>query len=189
LTACQAGFRNGPAIGFINTLSDNLGAVNTDGLDFSASYAFKTAGAGGFVLSYNGTLVNSYKYQNSPEDVLKENVGIYQDASPVFKWQHVVGVNHKLNNWSTQFTVYNKSGYRDQDAGQAVVGNVGTYTLSNLSTTYTGFKNLSLTAGVKNLFDVKPPFTVQSNTFQKGYDPRYTDAIGRALFVRAAYKF
>lgn len=189
LNACQAGFRNGPAIGYINTLSDNLGAVNTDGLDFSASYAFKTASVGSFMLSYNGTLVNSYKYQNSPDDAFKENVGIYQDTLPVFKWQHVVGVNHKMNSWSTQFTVYNKSGYRDQDAGQAVIGDVGSYTLSNLSTTYTGFKNVSLTAGVKNLFDVKPPFTVQANTFQKGYDPRYTDAIGRAVFLRASYKF
>lgn len=189
LTACQAGYNNGPAIGYINTLGDNLGAVKTDGLDFSASYAFKMASFGTLMLSYNGTMVNSYKYQNSPDDAFKENVGIYQDTSPVFKWQHVVGVNHKINNWSTQLTVYNKSGYRDQDNGQSPIEDVGEYTLTNLSTTYTGIKNLSLTGGIKNLFDVEPPFTQQATTFQKGYDPRYTDAIGRSLFLRASYKF
>jgi iron complex outermembrane receptor protein len=189
LTACQGGYNNGPGLGYINTLGDNLGAVNTDGLDLSATYACKTAVVGNFVLSYNGTLVNSYEYQNSPDDAFKQNVGIYQDSSPVFKWQHVVGVNHKIGNWGTQLTVYNKSGYRDQDGGQTPIGDVGAYTLTNLSTTYTGIKNLSLTAGIKNLFDVEPPFTLQSTTFQKGYDPRYTDAIGRSLFLRGSYQF
>ncbi len=189
LTACQAGYNNGPAIGYIQTLSDNLGAVNTDGFDFAASYGFKTNSVGNFVLSYNGTLVNSYKYQNSPTDPMKENVGVYLDSSPVFQWQHVIGVNHKLGAWSNQLMVTNKSGYRDQDDGQAVILDVPAYTLTNLTTTYTGFKGFSLTAGIKNLFDVTPPFSVQSTTFQKGYDPRYTDPMGRALFVRGTYKF
>lgn len=189
LVACEAGYNNGPGIGYIDTRGDNLGAVKTDGFDLSATYAYKTASFGSLVFSYNGTLVNSYKYQNSPDDAFKENVGIYQDSSPVFKWQHVVGVNHKMNNWSTQLTVYNKSGYRDQDNGQTPIDDVGEYMLTNLSTTYTGIKNLSLTAGIKNLLDVEPPFTQQATTFQKGYDPRYTDAIGRSVFLRASYKF
>jgi iron complex outermembrane receptor protein len=91
--------------------------------------------------------------------------------------------------WSTQLTINNKSGYRDQDVGQDVVGDVPSYTLTNLSTTYSGIKGLGVTVGVKNLFDVSPPLSVQATTFQKGYDPRYTDAIGRALFLRASYKF
>jgi len=189
LTACQAGYNNGPGIGYIQTLSDNLGAVNTDGFDLAASYGFKTDGMGAFTLTYNGTLVNSYQYQNSPTDPMKENVGIYQDASPVFKWQHVLGVNHKMGAWSTQLTVNTKSGYTDQDVGQAVRGEIPSYTLTNLSTTYSGVKGLGVTVGVKNLFDVAPPLSVQATTFQKGYDPRYTDAIGRALFLRASYKF
>jgi len=42
---------------------------------------------------------------------------------------------------------------------------------------------------VKNLFDKDPPFSNQSNRSQRGYDPRYTDPLGRSLFVRAAYGF
>jgi iron complex outermembrane receptor protein len=189
LTACQAGYNNGPGIGLIETLSDNLGAVNTNGFDLAAAYGFKTAGMGSFTLSYNGTMVNSYEYQNSPADPFKQNVGIYQDASPVFKWQHVIGINSKVGAWSTQLTLTNKSGYKDQDVGQDVIGEIPSYTLTNLSTTYSGIKGLSMTVGVKNLFDVAPPLSVQATTFQKGYDPRYTDAIGRALFVRGSYKF
>jgi len=189
LAACQAGFNNGPGIAYINTVSENLGKVNTDGFDLSASYSFKTDGLGSFLLSYNGTLVNSYEYQNSPDSAFKQSVGTFQDKFPVFKWQHVLGLNHKLGDWSTQLTVSNKSGYRDQDNGQVPIADVESYTLTNLSTTYTGIKKLSLTAGIKNLFDVEPPFSQQAYVFQKGYDPRYTDAIGRSLFLRATYKF
>ena len=192
LTACQSGYLNGPGIGYIVTLSDNLGLVRTDGWDFGASYTFKLDRLGQFTVTYNGTRVNSYKYQNSPDEELKENVGIYQDASPVFRWQHVIGVNHQLANWNTQLLMRNKSGYTDQDAsitGAPSTGQVSAYTLFDIATTYSGFKAFTLTAGVKNLLDKDPPFTAQGTTFQKGYDPRYTDAIGRAFFVRGSYKF
>jgi len=185
LTACQGGYANGPGIGYIVTLSDNLGAVKTNGFDLGASYAFKTDRFGRFALTYSGTRVNSYKYQNSPDDPMKENVGIYQDASPVFRWQHVIGVNHTMANWSTQLIIRNKSGYTDQDPANSV----SSYTLTDLLATYSGFKGLTLTAGIKNLLNVDPPFSNQGNTFQVGYDPRFTDAIGRAVFLRGSYSF
>ena len=69
------------------------------------------------------------------------------------------------------------------------IGNVEAYTLVDLSASYKFNKMTSLTIGVKNLFDKDPPFSNQSNRSQRGYDPRYTDPLGRALFVRAAYGF
>lgn len=185
LTACQGGYANGPGIGYIVTLQDNLGLVKTNGLDFGASYLLTTDHFGRFAFTYNGTRVNTYKYQNSPDEALKENVGIFQDSSPVFRWQHVINVNHALGNWTTQLTIRNKSGYTDQDPSNYV----SSYTLTDVATTYNGFKNVSLTAGIKNLFGEDPPFSNQGVTFQKGYDPRYADPTGRALFFRGSYRF
>ena len=37
--------------------------------------------------------------------------------------------------------------------------------------------------------DEDPPFTNQSTTFQQGYDPRYTDPLGRTWYARVTYKF
>jgi iron complex outermembrane receptor protein len=48
---------------------------------------------------------------------------------------------------------------------------------------------LTLTVGVRNLFDRDPPLSFQTNTFQAGYDPRYTDVAGRTMYVRATYNF
>lgn len=52
---------------------------------------------------------------------------------------------------------------------------------------YSGFKNLVLTLGVKNLLDTDPPATNQQNTFQVGYDPSYYDA--RACFVYGTIRY
>jgi iron complex outermembrane receptor protein len=48
---------------------------------------------------------------------------------------------------------------------------------------------VAMTAGVKNLFNKEPPFSNQGTMFQKGYDPRYTDPLGRALYLRGSYAF
>jgi iron complex outermembrane receptor protein len=61
--------------------------------------------------------------------------------------------------------------------------------LHDLAVTYSGFKGMTLTAGVNNLFDEDPPRSVQATTFQRGYDPRFTDPLGRTFVVRAGYRF
>lgn len=61
------------------------------------------------------------------------------------------------------------------------------YCLWNVSASYAGYKGLTLTAGIKNLLDDDPPFSNQGTMFQKGYDRRYSDPVGRALYLRASY--
>ena len=53
----------------------------------------------------------------------------------------------------------------------------------------TGVPGLTLTAGIKNLLDEQPPFSNQGTMFQKGYDPRFSDPVGRAVYLRASYSF
>ena len=57
---------------------------------------------------------------------------------------------------------------------------------------YTGFQNLTLTAGVKNLMDEDPPFaiTYDSNTGAgSSWEPRVADPRGRSFTLMATYKF
>jgi iron complex outermembrane recepter protein len=150
---------------------------------------------GALVLAYEGTYVRSYKYQTNPTDVFKENVGAFKDGSPVFKWKHNMSAAWTLNDMGARMSLRNLSGYVDQNdpatvvGGPSYYGNVSSYTLVDLSGTYKFSKLTSLTLGVKNLFDREPPFSNQSQRSQRGFDPRYTDPLGRAFFVRAAYGF
>jgi iron complex outermembrane receptor protein len=61
--------------------------------------------------------------------------------------------------------------------------------LWDLQGSYTGFKNLTLTLGVKNLWDANPPFTNSLLTFQSGYDPSYYDPRARFLYGSVRYAF
>ena len=52
-------------------------------------------------------------------------------------------------------------------------------------------KNLTLTAGIKNLFNQDPPFSqrIEGGGNQLGYDGRYTDPLGRQFYVVGNLKF
>ena len=59
----------------------------------------------------------------------------------------------------------------------------------DLAVTWTGVKNLTVSAGLANMFDQEPPFSNQRTMSQQGYDPRYGNPIGRAFLMRAVYAF
>lgn len=195
LSRCSGLDANSNAIGYLVTLTDNVGQAKTDGVDVSAAYGMKLGSFGALSLSYDGTWVRSYTYQTNPSDPFKQNVGLYVDGSPVFRWKHTMGAGWTMGNWGSRLNIRHQTGYRDQNdkttvvGGPSFYGDVKPYTLVDLSGTYKLNKATSLTAGVKNLFDTDPPFSNQSTRSQRGYDPRYTDATGRAYFVRAAVGF
>ena len=195
LNRCLADNVNSNAIAYLITLTDNLGKTETSGLDFSAGYGTRLGDMGNLDLSWNGTWVQSYKYQLSPTDDLKQNVSIYSDGSPVFRWQHSVSAAWTLGNWSTRLGVRHKTGYYDMNNPSTVVGgpsfygDVSSYTLVDAAVTAKPMKGLSVTVGVKNLFDTNPPFSNQSTRSQRGYDPRYSDPYGRTLFARLGFGF
>ena len=195
LNRCLADNVNSNAIAYLITLTDNLGKTNTDGVDFTAGYSTSLGSIGNLAMNWDATWVHSYKYQLSPTDVLKENVSIYSDGSPVFRWQHRVAFNWSRGDLGANLAIRHKTGYYDMNNPSTVVGgpsfygSVANYTLVDLSVTGKPAKGLTLTGGVKNLFDTDPPFSNQSTRSQRGYDPRYTDPYGRTLFARASYSF
>jgi iron complex outermembrane recepter protein len=67
---------------------------------------------------------------------------------------------------------------------------VGSYTLVDWQGRWAINKSFAVTAGVKNLFDKQPPFTVKNVAGNMiGFDPRYADGVGRTFSLAASYKF
>ncbi|MFS2006949.1 TonB-dependent receptor [Duganella sp. CT11-25] len=181
---------DGKTLQYVNAVLDNLGEVKTSGIDASLRWKLPRTAAGDFTFQFDGTWVHSYKYQNETGGEFIENVGVYGDSSPVFRWKHNAAVNWKKGVWSASFANKYLSGYVDEnDVADAYYHKVRAYSTYSLSTSYAGFKNTDLTVGIKNLFDSAPPYTNQGTTFQSGYDPRYTDPLGRTFYVKASYKF
>ena len=151
----------------------------------TAAYRTGSTPYGNFSVSMDGTYVSKYQYQRELGGEFINALGRYSDNAPVFRWQHVITANWSTGPWGVTVAQRFKSGYLDQDG----TSQVGSYEVYDASLTWTGFKNLTLTAGIKNLFDRNPPKSVQNTTFQRGYDPRFADPLGRVFVLRAAYQF
>jgi iron complex outermembrane receptor protein len=110
-------------------------------------------------------------------------------------------VTYKQGNWSGMLQNIYRSGYNDQVLPGVANGlvtppdwksKVDAYSIFNLSASYNGFKNTTLTAGIKNLFDKEPPFAVtyDSNTGAgSSWEPRVADPRGRSFTLTLDYKF
>lgn len=172
-------------IAFIDAPTENLGEIKTRGVDLSFAYRTGATPYGVWGFTLDGTYVDQYDYQREKNGEFVKNAGKYSDASPIFRWQHTAQVTWSAGVWSLAVSQRYKSGYVDQIPNN----NVPAYQLWDASVTYTGVRNLTLTAGIKNLLDKDPPYSNQFTTFQSNFDPRFTDPLGRTYTVRAAYRF
>ncbi len=180
----------GNRLDYVLATTMNLGEVKTRGVDLSLLWRMPRASWGNFTLTVDGTYVDKYDYQNEPGGPFTENAGRYADASPVFRWRHNASLAWSMAPWSLSLANRYMSGYADQNGvDPQFEQRVDAYSTWSLSGTFAGIKGIDVTAGVKNLLDEDPPYTNQTTLFQQGYDPRYTDPLGRTFFVRATYKF
>ena len=172
-------------IAFIDQPTENLGEMEVNGIDLSASWRLPSTSYGNFGIGLDGTYITKYRYQRERGGAFINAAGRYSDNAPVFRWQHVLSLNWAMCPWSAILAQRFKSSYKDQ-GGESTVGS---YLLHDVSVTYTGVKNLTVTAGIGNLFDRQPPRSVQVTTFQRGFDPRFTDPLGRTFMLKGSYRF
>ncbi|UTY56115.1 TonB-dependent receptor [Massilia sp. erpn] len=68
---------------------------------------------------------------------------------------------------------------------------VQSWTTFGVNYNYTGFKNLTLSLNIKNLFDTKAPYDVRNGTATEyeGYNPQLHNGMGRYFRLSANYKF
>lgn len=184
----------------IKVVTTNTGGAIIRGVDLDAAwrdnFSFGTLG-----VKLNGTYFNKFD-QTSPGGVVSHKVGTIVDENGdpvldadgggvVLRWKHRLALTWSQGPWSTTFgqnfyTGY-ETGWRQIDGERNFIGDQAIY---DAQVTYTGIKNLKLTAGVKNLFDKNPAiFVPVSNQFQSGYDVNQYDPRARTVYLAASYKF
>ena len=129
-------------------------------------------------------------------------VGVFTRAGDLgIRWKHTASITRSEGDWAaTLFQVY-RSGYADHVIQGIANGTViapawnpvvKPYEVFNFSLGYRGFKNMTIIAGVKNIFNEDPPFSVTYDTNTgagSSWEPRVADPRGRAYTLRAEYKF
>ncbi|WP_454772937.1 TonB-dependent receptor [Janthinobacterium tructae] len=146
----------------------------------------------------DGTYMDSFKFAEYQGQEYQELVGKFYTRDLYLRWKHNASFGVSRGDWSGLLIQSFSSGYKDQlpngGKGSPPPGfkpDVSSYTTYNLSGTYTGFKNTTITVGIQNLFDRDPPFTAHNvdEVVGAGWDPRVADPRGRSLSFQLKYKF
>lgn len=191
------------SIDFVQAPYLNLAGDQTSGVDLSVKTSFKTS-VGTISADLEGTYVNSYKSRFSGADPWIERVSNFGDATFGYdlhvRWKHNATVAWSQGPWTASLTQLFTAGYRDEVDGYGsgvILQNLGyqtrvkSYTLYNASASYKGIKDLTVTAGIKNLLDKDPSFSLHNvdNIAGAGWDGRVGDPRGRAFTLGLTYKF
>ncbi|MBL9190254.1 MAG: TonB-dependent receptor [Opitutaceae bacterium] len=117
------------------------------------------------------------------------------------KWKHTASLGYRRGDWSFLVNNLYRNSYLDAVLPGVAAGlvrppdwkpRVAPYSIYGVSATYRGIKNITIVAGVKNLFNTDPPFSATYDTnFGSGssWEPRIADPRGRSYTLRVDYKF
>jgi len=185
------------SLAYVSEDTQNLGGTITSGEDVELLYRLPQSDLGRFTFDLRGTYTNQYEQQVVPNGPWTQNVGQFggvtlgtYSSNPLltFRWKHNLMMSWVKGAWNTVVSENYQSGYHDQNTAvtSQYYRDISSYSVTNLTTTYTGFKNVTLSAGISNVFNVMPPYTNSNST---GILLDYASAVGRAYILSATYKF
>lgn len=116
------------------------------------------------------------------------------------KWKATSSLSYRKGKWTGRVSQLYRSGYMDYIAPGILAGlitpvnwnpKVDEYITYNTSLTYKWSKDITVIAGIKNLFNQDPPFTVAYDTNTgagSSWEPRVADPRGRSFTLSVEYK-
>ena len=194
---------NNNAIKFIDTSWINAGETRTAGLELGLRGGVGVGGGGRISASLDGSYLlkkQSRLLASSPFGT--SELGLFTRSGDLgIRWKHVAAVTYAQGDWAATLRQQYTGGYTGYVPPGVANGSyippqwdpkVASYTLHHANVAYSGFKNVTLNVGVKNLFDRDPPF---ANSYDTGsgsgssWEPRVADPRGRSYVVTAEYRF
>jgi len=193
--ACQ--IPGGDPLAYVVNTFLNLGDVKTSGIDGQFNWTGGATEFGRFSVGLRGTYVLKYEFQTEPGGQFFDPLGNYspQFGGPVIRYQQVTNLGWQYTTWTVNLFNQFQTGYTDQNGAANVApgfrnNTVGKNSVWNLSTTYSGFKGLTIAAGILNVLNTDPPYSNQAGRFQaRGYDDRFASPLGRVYTLGARYQF
>lgn len=186
----------------------NLASSHYQGIDWDHTLRSSTAW-GKLNVNWTGTYMLKAE-KTVPGSGVESSLGRFDAYNDVtFRIVSRVVTSLKTGMFTNSLTVNHRSGYHDevQLADNYVIrevnadGSLGAYvdmkrdvkpyTTVDVQSKAALGKGFTLTAGIRNLLDQDPPFSVRvaGGGNQQGYDGRYTDPLGRTFYLNASYKF
>ena len=169
----------------------NFAQVANSGVDVDLQLRFPGTPIGNITLRESGTYYYHQRTRTASGDPYDEFNGTY--ALP--RWRNAFVFTTDYGAWSGTAALRSVGGFWDTDEPYPIpdgTAKVPSYHEVDVQGQYTGWKNLVLTGGIRNLFDRMPPFSnknLTDNTYsQQGFAELY-NVRGRFFYVSANYKF
>ena len=180
----------------------NAGATFTQGIDVALRASSDLLG-GAFGFGLDGTYLLVKKSQLVPSaPVSASEIGRFTFSGDLgLRWKHNAYFNYVRGDFGASLSQIFRLGYKNNAIGQIGAGTltrpdynerVKDYVTYNMTVSYTGIKNIKLTAGVKNIFNTDPPFAITYDTDTgagSSFEPRVVDPRGRAFTFLAEFNF
>ncbi|MGW8393770.1 TonB-dependent receptor domain-containing protein [Pseudoduganella sp. HUAS MS19] len=190
---------NGQTYWAKKTLSINIGQTRNQGIDWETTYRHNFS-FGKLTTTLNGTYVLKSEATEAGTDKWLDSVNFFPADGDV-AFRHIVRLSTTLDTgaFSNSLVAQYRNGYTDAEATSRNVGTglLETFRIevpSHLTFDWQGKwsvnKSLLLRAGIKNIADRKPPFSLRASSgHQVGFDPRYADPMGRTFYLTGNYTF
>ena len=176
--------------GYIKELEQNSGGIFTDGFDLSARYQLRTY-LGNFSAGYESTFVTQYREQSYSGGAWVNRVGWYDDGyEPILRYQHTLNLDWTYGKVGAGLSNTFQSRYIDEWTwADGNYHNVAAYSLVNGYVTVHPVDELTVTFGIRNIFDRNPSFSNQTGDWQSGYNSALADPLGRNFYLQLKYDF
>jgi iron complex outermembrane recepter protein len=180
----------------------NAGGSLNEGVELALRGNFKALG-GRFNAGLDSSFVTKARRKVLPNlpygpDLTSQ----FTQAGELFlKYKHTAFVTYSAPTWGVSLSHRYSAAYTDQVVDGVFLGLVNPpndavktkpYSIFNASASYTGFKNVEVTLGIRNLLDTDPPFA-RAYLSQTGggsnYEPRVADPRGRSFTLSLDYSF
>jgi iron complex outermembrane receptor protein len=168
-------------------------------VDVSTSYQFPSTSFGRFRIGLEGTYLTRFDNQLVPDGPWLSNVGQFGWASngttnsqPIitYRWKHNLTLSWQYGDWNATLANQFNSKYRDQNTAvtSQYYRDITSFSLWNATTSVKLGKQVTITAGINNLFDKAPPLT-NNTVYTYAYLSSAANPTGRAYNLRMSYEF
>lgn len=189
--------RTNGIITLLDLRTGNFGSRRTQGIDFAARGDVDALG-GTFAAGFDGTLLLVKREKLLPNLAYTNTLGVFTLAGDLgLKFKYNAFVTYQRDGFGVTFSQIYRSGYANFALPLSTTrpdynARVSPYILYNATVSKRFTEGLTVTAGVKNIFNTDPPFaiTYDSNTGSgSSWEPRVADPRGRSFTVQAQVKF
>jgi iron complex outermembrane receptor protein len=181
----------------VDLRTGNFGSRRTQGIEFTANGNIDALG-GTFAAGFDGTLLLLKKEKLLPNLAYSNILGVFTQAGDLgLKFKYNLFLTYQRDGFGLSLSQIYRGGYINQALPASNTRpdfnpRVKPYIIYNATISQRFGNKLTLTAGVKNLFDTDPPFaiTYDSNTGSgSSWEPRVADPRGRSFTIQAEVKF